>query len=176
MGAIKKLLILFIVVGCFAFTGCGNEPKQPPKDEVTQRIEAEFESFNKVYHKYSGVDSFEVKDLYESNRNPDYAKVQDLIHKTIQTADKNIQELNNLKANTPKEMLDLPNVGTKLDYSIEIAEEQKKLAEAVRNRDTAAFDEAYNNILNLETSIKKFEHYDDRYLKDAIADAKGKPR
>ena len=63
MGAIKKLLILFIVVGCFAFTGCGNEPKQPPKDEVTQRIEAEFESFNKVYHKYSGVDSFEVKDL-----------------------------------------------------------------------------------------------------------------
>ena len=73
-------------------------------------------------------------------------------------------------------MLDLPNVGTKLDYSIEIAEEQKKLAEAVRNRDTAAFDEAYNNILNLETSIKKFEHYDDRYLKDAIADAKGKPR
>ena len=59
---------------------------------------------------------------------------------------------------------------------IEIAEEQKKLAEAVRNRDTAAFDEAYNNILNLETSIKKFEHYDDRYLKDAIADAKGKPR
>ena len=43
MGAIKKLLILFIVVGCFAFTGCGNEPKQPPKDEVTQRIEAEFE-------------------------------------------------------------------------------------------------------------------------------------
>ena len=28
MGAIKKLLILFIVVGCFAFTGCGNEPKQ----------------------------------------------------------------------------------------------------------------------------------------------------
>ena len=57
-----------------------------------------------------------------------------------------------------------------------IAEEQKKLAEAVRNRDTAAFDEAYNNILNLETSIKKFEHYDDRYLKDAIADAKGKPR
>jgi PBP1b-binding outer membrane lipoprotein LpoB len=47
MGAIKKLLILFIVVGCFAFTGCGNEPKQPPKDEVTQRIEAEFESFNR---------------------------------------------------------------------------------------------------------------------------------
>lgn len=176
MGAIKKLLILFIVVGCFAFTGCGNEPKQPPKDEVTQRIETEFESFDKVYQKYSGVDSFEVKELYESNRNPDYAEVQDLIHRTIKTADKNIQELNNLKANTPKEMLDLPNVGTKLDYSIGIAEEQKKLAEAVRNRDTAAFDEAYNNILNLETSIKKFEHYDDRYLKDAIADAKGKPR
>lgn len=176
METIKKLLILFIVAGCLVFTGCGSEPKHPPKDEVTQRIDTEFESFNNVYHKYPGVDSLEVKELYESNRNPDYANVQDLIRRTIKIADKNVQELNKLKENTPKEMLDLPNVGQKLEYSIEIAQEQKKLAEAVKNRDTAAFDEAYNNILDLETRINKFESYDARYLRDAIADAKGVSR
>ena len=76
IGIIFALFLSIIIVG-----GCGDGNKTSEKDPITTRIETEYSQFNNEYNKVSGVESILVKKLYESNRNTQYAYVNDLLIK-----------------------------------------------------------------------------------------------
>lgn len=171
IGIIFALFLSIIIVG-----GCRDGNKTSEKDPITTRIETEYSQFNNEYNKVSGVESILVKKLYESNRNTQYAYVNDILKEIDSSADKNTEKLNVLKQTTPQEILSMDDVSGRLDYSIQIAKLQKQLAQAVRTRDTEGFNESYNEIITLEQRIKRFESYSYRYLSDKISDVKGEPR
>ena len=145
------LCLSMIIIG-----GCGgSSSKIAEKDLVTKRIETEYFQFDREYRSVSGVESSLVKKLYESNRNTQYAYVNDILKELDKTADKNIEKLNSLKQTTPQEIVSMDDVSGKLDYSLQIATLQKQLAQAVRNGDKEAFNEVYGEMITLEQRIKR---------------------
>lgn len=116
--------ISVIVIGCGSETASSSDKN----DSVSERFNSEFETFLDTYNKHSGIDSYNIKQLYESNRNTQYAYVSDMLRQIDSKADENIVELNKLKESTPAELMSLPNVSQRIEYSIEIAQYQKNIA------------------------------------------------
>ena len=174
----KKISVVFMLcLSMIIIGGCGgSSSKIAEKVLVTKRIETEYFQFDREYRSVSGVESSLVKKLYESNRNTQYAYVNDILKELDKTADKNIEKLNSLKQTIPQEIVSMDDVSGKLDYSLQIATLQKQLAQAVRNGDKEAFNEVYGEMITLEQRIKRFESYSDKYLSDKISDVKGEPR
>lgn len=170
----KLFFLLFIVVILLIVMGCGG--KSSNQDPIGDRIRQEYSAFESEYTKYSGVNSSEVKRLYESNRNYQYADVKKLVKAANENANKNILGLNALKKSLPQEIIKMDNVSGMIDYSLEMANLQKQIAEAVKNNDSISFKEAYEKRVELEKRIERFKSYESRFISDAIADAKGVDR